>query len=223
MTFDNAIGWTSHALRRTLWMVLLPLTAIGYAATSKGPQFPVAVPCFFAGLVGYASVLGFGECYALMMQTFDTSDLQPGMTGRPARQSVMSRYREQRTNFSCYPRISAAIAVTQSLKFVFGAVCTAICGRVERRYGAMQAAGIVAGVLLVLTLLVAVVVVRWRTVQMIPSRQDREDDGEEGWEPVVLGNPSGFTRKISLLEAGDLTRWSEIRRRNRLESGFTRR
>ncbi|EXJ83666.1 hypothetical protein A1O1_07290 [Capronia coronata CBS 617.96] len=223
MTLESAIGWTSHTLRRTLWMVFLPLAAIGYALTSKGPVFPVAVPCLFAGLVGYASVLGIGECYALMMQTFDTSDLQPGMTGRPARQSVVQRYRQQRTNFSCYPRISAGIAVTQFLKFVFGAVSTGICGRLERRYGAMQAAGIVAGVLLVLTLLVVVVLVRWRKVQMTPSSQDRDYEQHEGWEPVVLGDPGSVARKISLLEAGDLTRWSEIRRRNRLEIGLTRR
>ncbi|KAL2394567.1 hypothetical protein ABEF93_001655 [Exophiala dermatitidis] len=223
MTLESTMSWTSHALRRSLWMVFLPLAAIGYALTSKGPVFPVAVPCLFAGLVGYASVLGIGECYALMMQTFDTSDLQPGMTGRPARPSVMGRYRQQRTNFTCYPRVSAAIAITQFLKFVFGAVSTGICGRVERRYGAMRAAGIVAGILLLLTLLVLAVIVRYKTVQMIPSEADRDTSQEEGWEPVILGDPTGLTRKISLLEAGDLTRWTEIRRRNHLEAHLTRR
>jgi len=113
-------------------MVFLPLAAIGYALTSKGPAFPVAVPCVFAGLVGFASNLAIAECYSLIMQTFDTSDLQPGMNGRPARPSAMGRYLGQRTNFSGYPRVSAGIAVTQAFKFVFGAVSTAICGRVER-------------------------------------------------------------------------------------------
>jgi len=84
----------------------------------------------------------------------------------------------------------------------------------------MQAAGIVAGVLLALTLMVTAVLFRWKSVQMIPSRKERDDD-EPGWEPVILGDPSGLTRKISLLDAGTQTRWSEIRRRNRLESGLT--
>ncbi|KAK5451993.1 hypothetical protein LTS15_007716 [Exophiala xenobiotica] len=157
MTLQKALPWTSHTIRRALVMVFLPLAAIAYALTSRGPSFPVAVPCVFAGCVAWASALAIGECYALMMQTFDVSDLQPGMTGRPVRKSVVMRYREQRTNFSSYPRVSAGIAVTQSLKFVFGAVSVGICGRVERRYGAMQAAFIVSGVLLTLTLLLTAV------------------------------------------------------------------
>ncbi|KIX92692.1 uncharacterized protein Z520_11544 [Fonsecaea multimorphosa CBS 102226] len=109
------------------------------------------------------------------------------------------------------------MAVTQSLKFVFGAVATGIGGRVERRYGGMQAAGIVAGVLLALTLLLAVVLFRRQSVQMIPVRQDHGvAEEKEEWEPVILGEPSGLTRKINILEAGELSRWSEIRRRNRL-------
>jgi hypothetical protein len=180
MTFQMSMVWTSHMIRRTLITVFLPLAAIGYALTSHGPAISVAVPCVFAGLVGFATILAMGECYALMMQTFDTSDLQPGMTGRPARRSVMGRYREQRTNFSCYPRVSAGMAVTQSLKFVFGAVSTGICGRVERRYGAMRAAGIVAGVLLFLTLLFTAVLFRWKSVQMIPGRKGGGEGAEAG-------------------------------------------
>ena len=221
MTFQKARIWTSHTIRRVLFTVFLPLAAIGYALTSKGPVFPVAVPCLFAALVGYATNLAIAECYGIIMKTFDTSDLQPGMTGRPARQSTIGRYRHQRTNFSCYPRVSAGIAVTQSLKFVFGAASTGICGRVERRYGAMQAAGIVAGVLLTLTILLTIVLYRWKSVQMVPSKQERSREQELGWEPVILGHPSGLTRKISILEAGAQTRWSEIRRRNKLEGRLT--
>lgn len=219
MTFEKAMVWTSHTVRRTLFTLFLPLAAIGYALTSKGPVFPVAVPCIFAGLVAYASNLATSECYSLIMLTFDTSDLQPGMTGRPARRSVIGRYQEQRTNFSSYPRVSAGLAVTQSLKFVFGAVATGIGGRVERRYGSMEAAGIVAGVLMALTLLLTVVLFRWKTVQMIPAHDGRSDDAEDGWEPVILGNPSGLTRKINIFEAGEQTRWSQIRDRNHLTGG----
>lgn len=222
MTFQKAIVWTSHTARRTLFMVFLPLAAIGYALSSRGSEVPVAVPCVFAGLVGYCSNLAIAECYAQMMLTFDTSDLQPGMTGRPARQSAMGRFRGQRTNFSCYPRVSAGIAVTESLKFVFGAVATGIGGRVERRYGAMQSAGIVAGVLLGLTLFFTAVLFRWKSVQTVPGRRDRPDGGEGGWEPVILGDPSGLTRKINILEAGEQTRWSEIRRRNHLTDRHSR-
>ncbi|OQV10454.1 hypothetical protein CLAIMM_14449 [Cladophialophora immunda] len=217
MTFQRAMVWRSHTVRRTLFMVFLPLAAIGYALSSRKPPFPVAVPCVFAAFVGCGSNLAIAECYAQMMLTFDTSDLQPGMTGRPVRRSVTGRTGKLRTNFSCYPRVSAGMAVTQFLKFVFGAVATGIGGRVERRYGGMQAAGIVAGVLMALTLLLTVVLFRRKNVQMIPGRQERGvGEGEEVWDPVILGEPSGLTRKINILEAGEYTRWSEIRRRNRL-------
>jgi hypothetical protein len=39
---------------------------------------------------------------------------------------------------------------------------------------------------------------------------------EEPWRPIIIGNPSGKTRRMSILELGHLSRWSEIRRRNRL-------
>lgn len=217
MTLQKAMAWSSHSLRRMSFTLFLPLVAIGYALSSRSPPFPIAIPCVFAGLIGFGANLAMAECYALMMKTFDTSDLQPGMTGRPARSSTTGRVREQRTNFSCYPRISAGIAVTQFLKFVFGAVATGIGGRVERRYGAEESAGIVAGVLMVLTLGLTVVLYKWKDVQMIPENQDGDsDEGPDLWEPVILGSPSGLMRKINILEAGEYTRWSEIRRRNRL-------
>lgn len=221
MTFQKAAVFKSHTARRTIFTVLLPAAAIGYSVTSRGPSLPVAVPCFLAGLVAMASNLAIAECYALTMQTFDTSDLQPGMTGRPVRKSILKQVDAQRTNFSCYPRVSAGVAVTQFLEFSFGAVSTAICGRVERKYGAMQAAAIVASVLMALSILFALVVVRWRSVQMIPAQHGRRQYRESGWEPIILGNPSGLTRKLSILELGRQSRWSEIRRRNRLSKGPT--
>lgn len=45
---------------------------------------------------------------------------------------------------------------------------------------------------------------------------------EDEWKPVVIGNPSGTTRRMSLLELGAMSRWTEIRRRNRLMGGYGR-
>lgn len=173
MTFQTAMLWSSHTIRRTLFTLFLPLTGIGYTLSSRSPPFPIAVPCVFAGLIGFGANLAIAECYALMMKTFDTSDLQPGMSGQPARQALTGKIREQRTNFSCYPRVSAGIAVTQSLMFTFGAVATGIGGRVERRFGTRESAGIVAGVLTVLTLALTIVLYKWRGVQLLPGREDR--------------------------------------------------
>lgn len=218
MTFQKSVVWSSHLVRRAIFTLLLPFAGVGYALASRGPTISVALPTVFAGCVGFLSNLAIAECQGLIMEAFDTSDLQPGMIGRPTRRTT-SREREQRTNFSCYPRVSAGFAVSQSLSFCFAAIATGVCGRVERRLGAMQATGVVAGVLLGLTLLLTTVLFRFRVVRMIPDPRPTIDSmtrTKAGWEPVVLGRPSGTTRKISILEAGKLTRWSEIRRRNRL-------
>ena len=223
MTTREGVIWSSHMLRRMIFTVLLPLAALASTLTSKGPPLTIVLPCFFAAMVGFLSTLAIAECFGLIMETFDTSDLQPGMTGRPARRSVAAKYAHKRTNFSCYPRVSAGYAVTQTVMYIFAATATGVCGRVERRLGAMVATACVAAVLLFLTLLLTVVLMRVKTVKMIPDRKPQTLPGKEDkWEPLILGNPSGTTRKISLLEAGRQTRWSEIRKRNRLdEQGLT--
>lgn len=218
MTIQKSITWSSHLLRRATFTLLLPFAGLAYALASRGSSISLAVPTVFAGCVGFLSNLAIAECQGIIMEAFDTSDLQPGMTGRPTRHAT-AKDREQRTNFTCYPRVSAGFAVSQSLSFCFAAIATGICGRLERRLGAMQATGIVAGALMVLTLLLTVVLLRFRTVRMIPDGQSTLEyvmRSTTSWEPVVLGQPSGTMRRISILETGDLTRWSEIRRRNRL-------
>lgn len=219
MTFQKTVVWSSHLVRRTLFSVALPISAVSFTVTSIGPPFSVAVPCVMAGFVGFFSNLAIAECCGLLFEAFDTSDLQPGMTGRPARKSIVQRYADQRTNFSCYPRIMAGVSTIQALKYGLAAAATGLTGRVTRSIGAMQATAAMAGILLGLTILLTIILVRWHTVQMIPESRTRRDGSI--WEPVILGRPSGTTRKISILEAGKLTRWSEIRRRNRLESSLT--
>jgi hypothetical protein len=218
MSFQKSVVWSSHLVRRVIFTLLLPLAGVAFTLASKGGPIPVAVPTAIAACVGFLSNLAIAECQGLIMEAFDTSDLQPGMTGRPTRRTT-AREREQRTNFSCYPRVSAGFAVSQGLSFFFAAIATGVCGRVERHLGAMQATGVVAGILMGLTLMLTMVLFRFRVVRMIPDSRPTVDymtRCKSGWEPVVLGRPSGTTRKISILEAGRQTRWSEIRRRNRL-------
>lgn len=222
MTFQSFVVWSSHLVRRITFTSLLPVAGAAYTLASKGTSISVVVPSFFAGCVGFLSNLALAECQGIIMETFDTSDLQPGMTGRLGRQPT-PKEREQRTNFTCYPRVSAGFAIVQSLSFCFAAVATGVCGHVERSLGAMQASGSVAGVLLGLTILLTVVLFRFRVVRMIPDAPPTTGfttRSKSLWEPVILGRPSGTTRKISILESGRLTRWSEIRQKNRLSRTF---
>lgn len=151
-------------------MILLPISVGAYAGSSFGPPLTIAVPCAMAGMVGFFTTMATAECYGLIMETFDTTDLQPGMTGRPMRGSVAGKAASQRTNFSCYPRVCAGFFITQALSYVFAATATGVCGRIERRKGTVWATTGVAAISLVLTLLLTVVLVKWKKVQMLPDR-----------------------------------------------------
>ncbi|KAL9001048.1 MAG: hypothetical protein Q9169_000532 [Polycauliona sp. 2 TL-2023] len=218
MTVKIRLTWTSHFVRRAVFMISLPFAGLAYTLASVGPQVSVAAPTVFAGLIGFLSNLAIAECNGIIMETYDTSDLQPGMTGRPRRE-LPEELRKKRTNFSAYPRVTAAFAISQTIAFVIAAAATGTGGRVERRLGAQAATAVVAGILLLLTLLLIGVVTRFREVQIIPSQRYGTNvlsGPENEWKPVIIGNPSGTTRRMSILELGNMTRWKEIRRRNRL-------
>ena len=218
MTFEKRVTWTSHLVRRVIFMIILPFAGLAYTLASGGPQIPIGIPVLFAGVIGFLSNLAIAECNGIIMETYDTSDLQPGMTGRP-RRIVPENLHRKRTNFSCFPRVSAAFAITQTFAFIIAAAATGTGGRVERALGAQTATAVVASVLLVLTVLLVAVLVRFKVVQVVPTARVGTNvlgGPEDEWKPIIIGNPSGTTRRMSLLELGRWSRWSEIRRRNRL-------
>lgn len=205
-------------------MIVLPLSGAAYAGSSRGPPLSVAAPCVMAGLVGFFTTMATAECYGLIMETFDTTDLQPGMTGRPLRGSAGEHYASQRTNFSCYPRVMAGFAVTQTLSYIFAAAATEVCGRVERREGTVWATTAVATISFVLTLILTTVLIKFKKVQMLPDGPHTFEQVKRvntSWRPVILGQASGKFRRLSILEMGRMTRYSEIRHRNRLENSLS--
>ena len=195
-------------------MIVLPLAAIAYTLTATGPPLSPAWPSLMAALVAFLSNLAIAECNGLIMETFDTSDLQPGTSGRKSARMSDDGQSHRRT-FSCYPRISAGFALTQGLGYIFIAAATATCGGLERRLGAREATGVVAAILMCLTIALTAALFRFKVVQMIPERRGLTRKTTD-WEPVIIGNPSGTSRRVSLLELGNLSRWMEIRRKNRL-------
>lgn len=199
-------------------MISLPFAGLAYTLASGGQPTNYMVPIIFAGLIGFLSNLAIAECQGLIMETFDTSDLQPGMTGRP-RRVLPEEDRKKRTNFSCFPRVTAGFAMAQTFAFVIAAGATAWGGVIERHIGAQTATTVMAGVLLILTLLLIAILTRVKVVQIVPSQRFGTNilsGPEDEWKPVIIGNPSGTTRRMSVLELGTLSRWSEIRRRNKL-------
>ncbi|KAK1831574.1 major facilitator superfamily domain-containing protein [Podospora conica] len=241
-TLDRKVAWTTHLLRRAIFCILLPLVGGAYTAASGGPPTPVAVPVFFAALIGVFSGLAIAECNGLIMETFDTSDLPTRVSGRL--RSVSGR--AKRINYSSFPRVTAGFAVCHTFGFLLAAVATAIGGEAQRNLGQRTATGVVAGILLLLTILLLAVLLRFKEVQIIPSSKTLEmekwtqlrresiarrrssgaagrDDtttatmtDEEMWRPVLMGNPSGKMRLVNILELGAMTRWTEIRKKNKL-------
>ncbi|KAH8893149.1 hypothetical protein GQ53DRAFT_103825 [Thozetella sp. PMI_491] len=240
-TMMRKITWTSHLLRRAIFCIGLPLAGIAYTIASPGPTVPVEVPTFFAAVIGNLSGLAISECNGLMMETFDTSDLHTGMTGRPRGSGHRSA---KRTNYSSFPRVTAAFAVCHTFGFLFAAGATGIGGMAQRNLGQRTATGVVAGILFFLTLMLLAVLVRFKDIQIIPSSKTIEMDrwtelrlqglrrrstipadavsarntmtDEEIWRPIIIGNPSSKIRRVNVLELGAMTRWTEIRKKNRL-------
>lgn len=230
MTFAPRITWSSHLVRRTAFMTLLPLAGMAYTLASSGQDTHYMVPIIFAGIMGFVSNMAIAECHGLIMETFDTSDLQPGANSRHRLQSLPDQTKRKRTTYSSYPRVSAGFFVAQSLAFLLAAAATGIGGIVVRGVGAQKATGITAGILFGLTILLTLSLWRYSSKQVIPNElfgtqrantpgiQDSTTSlqSTQSWRAVIIGNPSGKIRRMSMLELGGLSRWTEIRRLNRL-------
>ncbi|CAN9252594.1 unnamed protein product [Alternaria alternata] len=234
MTFQKQVTWSSHLVRRAIFTLTLPLAGMAYTVSSARRPQPWLVPIVFAGAVGFLSILAIAECHGLMMETFDTCDLQPGVNTRHRLQSMAVQDRRRRTNYTSFPRVTAGIFASQIIAFILAAVATIVGGSMTRNLGAQKSTGTTAGILFALTVLLILVLCRFKSVQVIPNHtfgtrrdtaawqefKDLEKVGRgSDWKAVVIGNPSGKMRRMSVLELGALSRWTEIRKLNFLIKG----
>jgi MFS family permease len=234
MTFQKQVTWSSHLVRRALFTLTLPLMGLAYTVSSAGRPRPYMVPIVFAGALGFLSILAIAECHGIIMETFDTCDLQPGVNTRHRFESMAVQDRRRRTNYTSFPRVTAGIFASQTLAFVLAGIATLVGGNMTRRLGAQASTGATAGILLGITVLLTLVLWRFKEVQVIPNHtfgtrrdtaawydfKDLEKMGRgSDWKAVVIGNPSGKMRKMSVLEFGALSRWTEIRKLNFLLKG----
>lgn len=237
-TLSKRVSWSSHMVRRTVFTILLPITVICYAAVSSGPPLNISLPALFASAFGFLSCLAIAECNGFIMEAFDCSDLSPGMTGR---QRGSTARHPKKTNYSSFPRVGAGFALIHTFSFLLAAASTALGGRVTLALGQQVATGVVAGILLILSVLLLLILVRFVEIKIIPSSKIQEMDKlidmrrkstlrrvsmpddpqavineERAWKPVMIGNPTGKTRRMNIFELGSLTRWQEIRKKNKL-------
>ncbi|KAF5594490.1 polyamine transport [Fusarium subglutinans] len=232
------IVWSSHLVRRAVFTIALPIGGACYAAVSSGPPISSGVPTFFALCIGFLSCLAISECNGLIMETFDTSDLSPGMVGRHRDPTGQD---QRRTNYSSFPRVTAGFAMIQSFSYILAAGSTALGGHVTRKLGQQVATSVVAAILFLLTVLLLLVLIRFKNVLIIPRSKSEEMEKitqarrrsskrrvsmpndlralmeeDYAWRPTMIGNPMGKNRRMNVLEMGNLTRWQDIRRRNKL-------
>ncbi|POS86888.1 hypothetical protein EPUL_001050, partial [Erysiphe pulchra] len=227
------LHWSSHMIRRAIFVLFLPFFGLFTTVTAGGPPIPFILPILGAGVIGFLSNLAMAECHGIIMETFDTSDLEPGMTGRSRDSS--SKNGGKPTNYSSFPRVSSAFSIIETFGYVFAAGASGIGGVLSRKLGRQAAIGLMASVLLVLSILLLGVLFRFTEVQIIPnSRMDdmnqyqarrasatqgtsgTTDDDKEPWRPTIIGNPHQSTRRMCLLELGSMSRFSEIRKKNKL-------
>ncbi|SCO12404.1 related to Polyamine transport protein [Fusarium fujikuroi] len=232
------IVWSSHLVRRAVFTIALPIGGACYAAVSSGPPISSGVPTFFALCIGFLSSLAISECNGLIMETFDTSDLSPGMVGRHRDPTGQD---QRRTNYSSFPRVTAGFAMIQSFSYILAAGSTALGGHVTRKLGQQVATSVVAAILFLLTVLLLLVLIRFKNVLIIPRSKSEEMERitqarrrsskrrasmpndlralmeeDYAWRPTMIGNPMSKNRRMNVLEMGNLTRWQDIRRRNKL-------
>ncbi|RKF75505.1 hypothetical protein GcC1_078008 [Golovinomyces cichoracearum] len=227
------IYWSSHMLRRAIFVLFLPIFGLLVTLTTSGPPVPLVLPVLGSGFIGFLSNLAIAECHGIIMETFDTSDLEPYIHDH-LQSSLGSRSPTKLTNYSSFPRVSSAFAITETFGYIFAAGASGIGGVLTRKLGRQAAIGVMASVLLVLSLLLLGVLVRFTEVQIIPDskigdmnryqarrasyiqRGDVPADDEETWRPIIIGNPHQSTRRMCILEFGSLSRFSEIRMKNKL-------
>jgi hypothetical protein len=237
-SIGKKVVWSSHLIRRATFTIALPIGGACYTAVSSGPPISSGAPAFFALCMGFLSCLAIAECNGLIMETFDTSDLTPGMVGRHRDHLGQD---QRRTNYSSFPRVTAGFAIIHSLSYILAAGSTALGGHVTRKLGQQVATSIVAGILFVLTVLLLLVLIRFKNVLIIPRSKSEEMEKitqarrrstkrrasmpndprammeeDYAWRPAMTGNPVGKNRRMNVLEMGNLTRWQDIRRRNKL-------
>ena len=234
MTFERQVTWSSHLVRRAIFMLALPLGGLAYTLASPGIGVHYMCPIVFSGFIGFLSNLAISECNGIIMEAFDTSDLQPGVNSKHRLQSMATVTKRRRTNYSSFPRVTAGIFLSQSVGFLLAAAATGVGGALTRDVGAQISTGIAASILLFLTILLTMALWRYKKVQVIPNHAlgtrigtgEWTEEMKDPWfKPVVIGNASGKFRRMSLLELGMQSRWTEIRKLNRLikdSEGLTR-
>lgn len=214
MTMGEPISWHSRHLRQAILTLLLPLATLGLALSMAGRSVHFLIPTVLTGLVAFLTTAAMTECYGVITDTYDVPHLPTSGLGHRTGSQTADIAELERSSNSPTRRIGAAWAIVQASAFMLAAAGTAAGGMVKDRFGIQAAAGIAAGVSLVLTISLLAVLWPWKIVHIIPSAPlsvgTHGDEAER--QAAVVDLPESRTRKMNLLELGPLSRWTEMRR-----------
>ncbi|KAI5781896.1 major facilitator superfamily domain-containing protein [Geopyxis carbonaria] len=173
-----------HPYRWALWIggVLLPISSTALSIAADGPPTHFMVPVFFAAVLYFAGTLAITECFVVLMDNFDISDLpEPYIssasgsisqganhTGYPhgtQRPSSLSSSEDDRFTTS-HPCLSAALAITHGLAFSFGAMAEGISPHIIDEIGVRKGLGVMAGFTVLFTLVLMQVLWRNKEVRL---------------------------------------------------------
>ena len=182
---------------RTISMTILLFFVIGYTPASKGPPVSLAWPIVLAAGISFLSCLAIADCHAIIMTTFDCSDLGLDPTTRA------QANRQPPPPYTSIPRVSAGLACCHGFGFLFAATGTALGVVADKKYDLRATVGGVAGVFFLVTMSLFIVLVPFRQVNVGGAS-----------EPGTL--PGREMAHLSILELGSMARWSEIRNRQKV-------
>ncbi|KAA8910269.1 major facilitator superfamily domain-containing protein [Sphaerosporella brunnea] len=202
-----------HPYRLWLWLgtFLLPLSSIMLTVSAMGPPVHFMIPTFLAAVVSFSSALVLAECYILMMDNFDISDLPEPLLGTGSgsiSQGANSTHHPHGTqrptsltqsdddNFTTsHPCLSSGLAISHTLAFLFGAIAVGVSSNIVEGMGVRNGLGVYSAVTGALTL--GLVYALWRSKEVRLVEVFDEDGAERN-------------AKISLLQRSWGSRWTEV-------------
>jgi hypothetical protein len=202
-----------HSYRRWLWMgtIFLPLTSIVLTISAMGPPVHFMVPVFLAALVSFTGALVIAECYIMIMDNFDISDLpepllstgsgsisqganstnHPHGTQRPASLTPL----DDNSFTTSHPCLSSGLAIFHTLAFLFAALAVGVSTHIMEGMSVRSGLGVYTAVTCVVTFGLAFALWRRKEVRLME---------------VFNEDPEERTAKISLLQSSWGSRWTEV-------------
>lgn len=184
------------------------MASIALTISAAGPPVHFMAPVFFTAVVSFSGAMVIAECYNMMMDNFDISDLpEPALTPgsgslsnstthqhRTQLPASLHRYDESFT--TSHPCLSSGLAIFHGIAFLFAAMAVGVSASLED-------AGLVRTGLAVYTALTC-----GMTVALVFAL--RRNTTARSAEVFSNGGRRGRDARVSLLQQSWGTRWTEV-------------